>query len=233
MTSVLFLGLIIGMQHALEADHVAAVASIAAKETTVRRIVAHGSVWGLGHMVTLTVFAGGAVLFGTTLSADLALGLEAAVGIMLVALGSHLLASLWKGRIHFHLHRHTDKTVHFHAHSHRGENGDHTASAHHHDHPRGLPVRTFIVGMVHGMAGSAAILILTATSIGDPAIALASIALFALGSICGMVALSALIAIPLAYTARSLTLGHWALKGAIGCATVGLGVSLLVRLTVA
>ena len=229
MTSVLFLGFVIGMQHAVEADHVAAVASIAAKETTVRRIVAHGSTWGLGHMVTLMAFAGGAVLFGTALNADLALWLEAAVGVMLVALGGHLLVRLCQDRVHFHLHRHADSTVHFHAHLHRGEDEDHTVSAHDHNHPKGLPVRTFIVGVVHGMAGSAAILVLTATSISDPAVALAYIALFGLGSICGMVVLSALIAIPLAYTAKGLTLGHWALKGVIGCATVGLGVSLLVR----
>ena len=69
---VLLLGLVIGVQHVFEADHVAALSSIAARESSVRRIVAHGAVWGLGHTVTLMIVAGGAVVFQLAISDTLA-----------------------------------------------------------------------------------------------------------------------------------------------------------------
>ncbi|MDD9877587.1 MAG: hypothetical protein OXR84_09130 [Magnetovibrio sp.] len=91
MTSVLLLGLLIGMQHALEAAHIAAVASIAARQSSPRRIITHGAVWGLGHTLPLMAFAGLAVMLGTTIGDGLAGWLETAVGVMLVGLGGHLL----------------------------------------------------------------------------------------------------------------------------------------------
>ena len=224
MTSVLLLGLLIGMQHALEADHIAAVASIAARQSSPRRIITHGAVWGLGHTLTLMAFAGLAVMLGTTIGDGLAGWLETAVGVMLVGLGGHLLYRLWRDRIHFHMHRHGDGVVHFHAHSHRGEARDHSASAHDHAHPAKLPVRTLLVGMMHGMAGSAALLILTAASVGTPALGFAYVALFGAGSILGMAALSAVIAVPISYSARLMTWANRGLQGAIGAATVVLGV---------
>ena len=224
MTSVLLLGLLIGMQHALEAAHIAAVASIAARQSSPRRIITHGAVWGLGHTLTLMAFAGLAVMLGTTIGDGLAGWLETAVGVMLVGLGGHLLYRLWRDRIHFHMHRHGDGVVHFHAHSHRGEARDHSASAHDHAHPAKLPVRTLLVGMMHGMAGSAALLILTAASVGTPALGFAYVALFGAGSILGMAALSAVIAVPISYSARLMTWANRGLQGAIGAATVVLGV---------
>ncbi|MCP5372240.1 MAG: urease accessory protein [Hyphomicrobiales bacterium] len=225
--SILLLGLLIGMQHALEADHVAAVASIAARQTSVARIVRHGAVWGLGHTITLMAFGGAALLLDLTIGAALAGWLEAVVGVMLVGLGGQVIYRLVRDRIHFHLHRHGDGQVHFHAHSHAGESGAHDPADHDHDHPRGLPLRTLLVGMMHGMAGSAALLILTASTVGSPGLGLAYIALFGLGSIAGMAALSAVIAVPLAYSARLLTRVNTALQAVVGTATVALGLVVL------
>ena len=87
MASILFLGFFIGMHHTLEADHVAAVASISSDESSVRRIVKHGVVWGLGHTLTLLVFGGGSVMLGAAMPETLAHGLETAVGVMLIFLG--------------------------------------------------------------------------------------------------------------------------------------------------
>ena len=84
MVSVLLLGLLIGMQHALEADHVAAVASIAARAGSVRRVVRHGAVWGLGHSATLLVVGSAVVLLNTAVPEGLARVLELAAGVMLV-----------------------------------------------------------------------------------------------------------------------------------------------------
>ncbi len=102
MTSILFLGLFIGMHHAIEADHIAAVASIAARQSSVRRIVTHGVVWGLGHTITLMVFAGAAMYLNLAVGGQLSMWLEAGVGVMLMALGGHLLYRLYRDRIHFH-----------------------------------------------------------------------------------------------------------------------------------
>src|SRR4051812_17620524 len=132
MFGVLGLGFLLGMQHALEADHIAAVSSIAARRSDVRDIVKHGLTWGLGHTVTLFVFAGAAILLGHAIPEHLMRTLETAVGIMLVALGAHVLWRLWRDRLHFHVHRHGDGTQHIHIHSHAGEIVAHRHSAHAH-----------------------------------------------------------------------------------------------------
>lgn len=222
MTSVLFLGFMIGMQHALEADHIAAVTSIATRQKTARRIIAHGAVWGLGHTLTLMVLAGGAFWFGNAIDPRLSSWLEVGVGVMLVVLGGSVLYRLWRERIHFHVHRHADNIAHFHAHAHQ-PNAKHDDPAHAHAHPEGLPYRTVLVGMMHGMAGSAALLVLTASSAIEPKQALLYIALFGVGSIVGMAMLSALIAVPLTYAAQTMTWGHRALQGVVGTGTVALG----------
>ena len=122
MFAILSLGFLLGMQHALEADHIAAVSSIAARRSDVGDIVKHGLTWGLGHTLTLFAFAGAAILLGHAIPEKLAAPLETAVGVMLVGLGAHLLWRLWRDRVHVHAHRHDDGTVHLHAHSHAGEN---------------------------------------------------------------------------------------------------------------
>src|SRR6201985_2519901 len=120
MFAILTLGFLLGMQPALEADHIAAVSSIASRRSEVADIVKHGLTWGLGHTLTLFAFAGAAISLGHAIPERFAAPLETAVGIMLVGLGVHLLWRLWRDRVHFHRHRHDDGTVHVHAHGHAG-----------------------------------------------------------------------------------------------------------------
>src|ERR1043166_4015817 len=134
MFGILGLGFLLGMQHALEADHIAAVSSLAARRTNVADIVKHGLTWGLGHTLTLFVFAGVAILLGHAIPEHVAQPLEAAVGVMLVGLGVHVLWRLWRDRVHFHRHSHGDETTHFHAHSHAHEAVRHERSPHMHEH---------------------------------------------------------------------------------------------------
>ena len=178
MASILFLGFFIGMHHTLEADHVAAVASISSDESSVRRIVKHGVVWGMGHTLTLLVFGGGAVMLGAAMPETLAHGLETAVGVMLIFLGGHVLILLACDRVHFHLHRHHNGVTHLHAHSHRGEPRRHDPDRHQHAHPGRLPLRTLLVGMMHGMASSPALLVLTAASVGPAPLGLLYVVFF-------------------------------------------------------
>jgi hypothetical protein len=221
MFAVLGLGFLLGMQHALEADHIAAVSSIAARRTHIGDIVRHGLTWGLGHTVTLSVFAGAAILLGHAMPEQLARPIELSIGIMLAGLGAHVLWRLWRDRVHFHLHGHGDGTRHIHVHSHAGETVAHGHSAHAHQH--GFRWRSLLVGLMHGMAGSAALLVLAVSQAANPAYGMLYVVLFGIGSMVGMAALSAVIAVPLAVSARWLTWANRALQGGVRVITVGIG----------
>jgi hypothetical protein len=229
MFGILGLGFLLGMQHALEADHIAAVSSIAARRTHVSDIVRHGLTWGLGHTLTLFAFAGAALVIGHAIPASLSRPIETAVGVMLVGLGAQVLWRLWHDRVHFHGHGHGDGTMHFHAHSHAGETIPHARAAHAHEH--GFRWRTLLVGLMHGMAGSAALLVLTVSQASSPAIGLGYVALFGVGSMIGMGALSTLIAVPLVVTARWLTLANRGLQTAVGAITIAIGIRTIVEMT--
>lgn len=231
VTSILFFGLLIGMQHALEADHIAAVSSMVSREKSLRGMVQHGAFWGIGHAVILMMFAGAVIGFGLAISDQLATRLELAVGVMLVGLGVHVIYRLIRERIHFHAHRHSDDVlhVHVHAHSHAGESRRHEYSPHDHKHAKRLPIRTLLVGMMHGLAGSAALVVLATSTVHDPVTGIIYIALFGLGSILGMAFLSAVIAVPLGVSARFLTWANRGLQCGVGVLTIGLGVVVIVR----
>jgi len=222
MGSILLLGLLIGMKHAVEADHIAAVASMTSSNRSLRDAFRLGIAWGLGH--TMAIFAVGAIVLSldTVLPERIALILEFGVGIMLVWLGFDVIRRLIKARIHFHAHRHQDGTKHFHAHSHANENA-HNRQRHEHEHRRAIPLRALVVGLMHGMAGSAALILLTLGEIDSLWMAFAYMALFGLGSMLGMAALSIIIAVPLQRMAKHLTWGHSLLNALVGIVTVGIG----------
>jgi len=221
MFAVLGLGFLLGMQHALEADHIAAVSSIAARRSEVGDIVRQGLTWGVGHTVTLLAFAGAAILLGHAIPQHVVRPLEMAVGIMVVGLGAHVLWRLWRDRVHFHLHAHGDGIRHIHVHNHAGETVPHRHSAHAHAH--GFRWRALLVGLMHGMAGSAALLVLAAAQAANPLCGMLYVLLFGIGSMVGMGVLSVVIAVPLAISARWLTAANRALQGGVGVVTIGIG----------
>ncbi len=227
--SLLSLGFLMGLKHALEADHVAAVASIASRRQGIGAISRHGLFWGFGHTLALLAVGGTAILLKVAVNDRFAATLEFAVGIMLMTLGAHVLWRLYRDRVHFHTHRHGDGDVHLHVHSHRDDPLPHRRSVHDHAHPEGIPWRTLLVGLMHGMAGSAALVVLAAAALQSPLWGVAYILVFGLGSIAGMAALSAVIALPLSYTARSLTQANRALQLAIGIGTIAIGLSVLMQ----
>jgi hypothetical protein len=228
MLGILGLGFLLGMQHALEADHIAAVSSIAARRTHIGDIIRHGLTWGLGHTLTLFAVAGAAILVGHALSDHFAQPIEIAVGAMLIGLGANLLWRLWRDRVHFHSHGHGDGKVHFHAHSHAGAKVPHSRASHAHSHPHGFRWRTLLVGLMHGMAGSGALLVLAASQASSAVAGLGYVALFGIGSMIGMAALSAVIAVPIAVSARWLTWANGALQGSIAMVTIAIGIRTIV-----
>jgi uncharacterized membrane protein HdeD (DUF308 family) len=140
---------------------------------------------------------------------------------------------LWRDRVHFHRHSHGDGTLHLHAHSHARqapkETVPHVRARHEHVH--GFRWRTLLVGLMHGMAGSAALLVLAVTQAASPAIGLSYVALFGIGSMIGMGVLSSMIAVPLAVSARWLTSANRGLQGAVGVVTIAIGVMTIVETT--
>lgn len=218
--SVLLLGFLIGLKHALEADHVAAVATLVNRRSSLRETAQVGLVWGFGHSLTLFVTGTAVVVLDATVPERFAHLLELAVGVMLIGLGLDVLRRLIRDRVHYHVHRHSDGIVHFHAHSHRAD-VDH--ERHEHAHPTGLRRRALAVGLLHGLAGSAALIVLTLASIDSLMLALAYMALFGVGSIIGMAALSVVIAIPFRVAGSHLTWANNGLQAVLGLATIGLG----------
>ncbi len=226
MLGVLLLGFLIGLQHAMEADHVAAVASLATQNRTLAQTARQGVVWGLGHALTLFLFAGVVLVFDLIMPESLARTLELTVGVMLILLGVDVLRRLISERVHFHAHSHGELT-HFHAHSHQG-GGAHNADPHLHKHSERFPLRALFVGMMHGMAGSAALILLALETVVSPLEGLLYILVFGFGSIAGMGLLALVIGLPLRLSSRSLTWAHNGLKGGVGFLTVGLGAAVIV-----
>jgi len=226
---ILGLGVLLGMQHATEADHLAAVATLVGRERSLGRGLRLGIAWGCGHTLTLLIVAGGVGLLGWVISPELAGRFEQVVGAMLIALGASLGWKLWRERFHFHGHVHSGAGAHFHGHAHgkgaRTPRQRHAAEAHRHEHR--LPARSLLVGMVHGLAGSAALVLIVGQSLPGAASQLAYIALFGLGSIIGMALLSGAVAFSINLSARRLTGLHGVFNGVVAALSVGLGLRLL------
>lgn len=225
--SVLTLGLLLGMRHALEADHVAAVASLATRSHSVRETTRLGIAWGMGHTLTLFVVGSAVLLMDGIVPETVARGLEFAVGVMLLALGIDVMRRLIRDGIHFHIHQHNGKR-HVHAHGHeRKAPVIHDMDAHRHAHRQRIPWRALVVGLIHGMAGSAALVLLALGTIHSLWQGMVYIALFGFGSIVGMAMLSVIIALPLRFTADRVAWFYKGLTATIGVLTLVLGASIV------
>lgn len=212
----LFIGFALGLRHALEADHVIAVSTIVSQEQRLWRSTAVGLVWGIGH--TATLLAVGAVVLGLRLTIPPGLGIsfELAVGVILVLLGAGVVLGYRRKRVHVHPHRHSgDPHVHFHSHR--------NSPAHGHVHAVRRHGRSFLVGMVHGLEGSGALMILVTSQITSLAGGLLYLLTFGFGSILGMVLLSTLIGLSFLSLGRMGRLAD-PLRLATGLASLVLGV---------
>jgi high-affinity nickel-transport protein len=241
LASLLLLGFFLGMRHATDADHVVAIATIVTRQRTLRGSALIGAAWGVGHTITIIAVGGAIILFGVVIPSQLGLSMEFAVGVMLVLLG--VLTLTGTGRVtgaapahsQAHAHAHGDY-VHSHPHAY------HPAS-HGHAEDRtplawldqsfvgGLPLcryaRPLIVGLVHGLAGSAAVALLVLTIIRDPAWAMGYLLLFGVGTIGGMMLITLALAAPFAFTSRSLPRFNWHLRVASGLVSFGFGLFLV------
>jgi hypothetical protein len=221
LATVLGVGFLLGVRHATEADHVAAVSTFVAEHRTVGRSCLLGAFWGAGHALALGVAGMAMIVFRVTLSPAIERMLETAVALLLIGLGVRAL--LRAAPITLHRHRHLHGTgVHTHVHLHVGR-----ASDHEHVHLGDVGRRPFVVGIVHGLAGSGAIVLLVLATVRSPLVALLYIVVFGLGATVGMLAMSGLVAVPLALTARRSRMARTIVSAATGIVSVAVGLALL------
>jgi len=219
VASVLGLGLFFGLRHALDVDHVAAVWAIVSERRTLLGSSRIGLLWGVGHTLALLVAGVFVMLLGFNIGPALARLLELAVAAVLVLLGGNVLLQVWRGgHLHVHPHRHGDR-LHVHPHLHDATQGG-AEDGHH----RGrIGARPLLVGLLHGGAGSAALMLLVLSTIPSPWLGFAYIAVFGMGSIGGMLGMSLLVSLPAHLTAAHSGRLHLAVRVAAGVFSIGVG----------
>jgi hypothetical protein len=223
MVTALGLGLLLGLRHALDADHVAAVSTLVARERGLVRSCLLGAFWGAGHTLALLGAGIAVILFKLTITPTLEETLERVVGLVLVLLGGHVLLRVLGGLLgHGREHTHGGLT-HRHVVVQLGSGG----SPAEHVHLLRLGRRPFAVGLLHGLAGSAALTLLVLGTIPSPVGALAYIAVFGIGSTAGMLLLSGLVGLPLTLVAHRARGLQTAFQVAAGIGSVALGIWML------
>ncbi|MGE3955615.1 MAG: urease accessory protein [Vicinamibacterales bacterium] len=180
-------GSLLGMRHALEPDHLAAVSTLVSRERSSAKAAFLGVCWGVGHTFGLIVVGAVLVLLRSELPERLATLFELGVAVMLIVLGTRALRQAWTLGQPSHLHQHA-----FAVHTHSG------LPAHVHIGTWTLARRPLLIGAIHGLAGSGALTALVLTTLPSTAARLSYMALFGLGSTVGMAALSGLLGWPLA-----------------------------------
>jgi ABC-type nickel/cobalt efflux system permease component RcnA len=225
-------GLVWGLRHAIEADHVAAVSAIVARERTVRGAALIGAAWGMGHTLTLLLLGGAIVAFGLVVPPRIALSLELGVGLMLIGLGAWNFVSRKRARGG----ERGAAAASGDATSLHEEHGAHAHGAHAHDHEhdaahdtrgRGAlatvrrALRPLVVGSMHGLAGSAAAALLVVATVRSTSWGLAYLFVFGVGTMLGMTLLTAALALPLGSALRRFRGAETWVRigsGAVSCA---------------
>jgi high-affinity nickel-transport protein len=250
---VVVLGFLFGMLHATDADHVIAVSTIVSRQRRVGSAARVGMLWGVGHTFTVFVVGSAIILFNLVIPPRLGLAMEFGVALMLILLGvvtlsrvsrhvresmTTMLANGFSGHVHpegkpqphLHVHTHGDY-VHAHRHGHDADNHGHgeTPQTWLDRHLGGLnlyqALRPIAIGIVHGLAGSAAVALLVLAQIREPLWAVAYLLVFAAGTMAGMMLITSIIAVPFTLSHR-LPFVNLAMRVVAGVLSLGLGLYL-------
>ena len=197
--AVLGLGLVFGLKHATEVDHVVAVTTIVSEQRGLWRAAAVGGLWGAGHTASLVVVGLFVLTLRVAIPESVAGWLEFGVALMIIALGVNAFARALRGRSDAHVHRHRhDGVEHAHVHFHEAEAGQPEGHAGHTHAVTRVGLKPFLVGAMHGLAGSASLTLLVLAQIDSAALGLLYLAVFGAGSVVGMMLMSGLVGLPFA-----------------------------------
>jgi ABC-type nickel/cobalt efflux system permease component RcnA len=224
LLTVIGVGFLLGMRHATDPDHVIAVTTIVTRQRSIRRAGLIGILWGLGHTITILFVGAAIIVFNLAIPPRVGLTMELAVGLMLIFLGVLNLTGVtqWitnrfmpahshEGIVHLHEHAH-NQDAHAHLHGHNPEVHMHLEQK-----PQGAfqialaklglyqLLRPLAIGIVHGLAGSAAVALLVLATIRDPKWAIVYLLIFGVGTIAGMMLITMMIAAPIAYAGNRYT----------------------------
>ncbi len=246
LLSIVALGFFLGMRHATDADHVIAVTTIVSRERSLQGAAWAGALWGVGHTITIMLVGAPLILFSVAIPPRIGLTMELSVGLMLILLGIVNLAAIVRSIrhakalagattqvTHSHTHQHGDY-VHKHPHGHGPELHPHRID----DTPLARIdrrfarlssyslVRPLVVGVVHGLAGSAAVALLVLTTIRSPGWALAYLLVFGMGTVAGMMLVTVAVSMPFAYSSGRFAATNRGLRMATGLLSLGFGLFL-------
>jgi ABC-type nickel/cobalt efflux system permease component RcnA len=258
---IALLGLLLGMRHATDPDHVIAVTTILSREHRIGAAARIGVIWGLGHTLTVLIVGAAIIVLKIAIPTRLGLAMEFAVAIVLILLGvgaaskmlRHIALRVFGDSardsdsffVHSHPHSHSTAThghphVHLHSHDHHPRTDPESFNKEHDlldDTPLSFAarrplLRSFSVGLVHGLAGSAAIALLVLSAIPQPLWATLYLAIFCLGTIIGMGLITTAIAAPFIVASRRLSWLHQGFVNGAGLLSFGFGLLLAYQIGV-
>jgi len=244
--AILLIGFLLGMRHATDPDHVIAVSTIVSRERSLSKAALIGAFWGIGHTITIVVVGAAIILFNLVIPPRMGLTMEFAVGLMLIFLGILNLTgvSKWMSEKfspahphvtgeHAHIHEHASR-LHFHWHS-------HAPAKEHHGDALAAPgwlrgpfaklglfhsLRPLLIGIVHGLAGSAAVALLVLSTIREPRWGVFYLLIFGTGTIAGMILITAALSVPFTMAGSRFAWVSRGLVTASGLVSLGFGLFL-------
>ena len=217
--AVFGLGFALGIRHALDPDHLVAVSTIVSRHSSVVRSSLAGALWGVGHTASLLICGTLVLALRLSIPHGFVAAAEKAVAAMLLLLGIN---ALWRAiknsRLHMHFHTHNGRRhIHFHTHT------TDSKALHDHSHVFDIGFRSFLIGMVHGLAGTGALMILVVAAAPSLLAGSMYILIFGAGSIAGMLVLSSAISIPFVVSARFFDAFNSGLQFVTALMSIGLG----------
>ena len=230
--ALLGLGLVFGLKHATEVDHVIAVSTIVSEQRNILRSALVGGMWGIGHTASLIVVGAIVLALQVAIPERVAGWLEFGVALMIIGLGASAFVRALRSRADVHVHKHAhDGLAHAHVHFHEETDQQHapaapvqsaTAAKHSHAVTR-VGIKPVVVGAVHGLAGSAALTLLVLPQIDSPLLGMLYLAVFGIGSIVGMLLMSGLVGLPFAFSSSKLTGMHRGLQTFAAALSIAFG----------